>query len=71
MEGVIRKWPRERAHTWIFSSFIPVDKTGNQHNEGEQSNGAQQANKPALARYSPVDAGKTWGEENFSDFDTP
>lgn len=53
----------ERAPTWILSSFISVDKAGDQHNECEESDGTHQADKPALGGYSSVDAGQTWGEQ--------
>lgn len=36
------------APTGIFSSFIPVDKAGDEYNEGEESDGTHQADKPAL-----------------------
>lgn len=55
-----RKW----APTWILPSFISVDKAGDQHNECEESDGAHQADKPALGGYPSVNAGQTWGEQN-------
>lgn len=56
---VLVKW----GPTGILPSFISVDKAGDQHNECEESNGAHQPDKPALGRYSSVNAGQTWGEQ--------
>lgn len=61
--------PHMLAPTRILSSFIPVDKAGDQHNECEESDGTHQADKPALSWYSFVDAGETWRETNPCDFD--
>ena len=52
------------APTWIFPSFISVDKAGDQHNECEKSDGTHQADEPALGGYPSMDAGQTWGEQN-------
>lgn len=57
------------APTRIFSSFIPVDKAGDQHNECEKSDGTHQTDEPALGWYSFVDAGETWGETKLRDLD--
>lgn len=55
--------PHTLAPTRILSSFIPVDKAGDQHNECEESDGTHQADKPALSWYSFVDAGETWRDQ--------
>ena len=47
------------ALTGILSSFISIDKAGDQHNEGEESDGTHQADKPALGGYSSMGAGQT------------
>lgn len=41
--------PHTLAPTRILSSFVPVDKAGDQHNECEESDGTHQADKPALS----------------------
>lgn len=48
LRAAISIQPHMLAPTGILSSFIPVDKTGDQHNECEESNGTHQADKPAL-----------------------
>lgn len=50
--------------TGILSSFISVDKAGNQHDECEQSDGRHEADKPALGGDSSMDAGQACGGQD-------
>lgn len=46
--------------TWVLSSFVPVDEAGDEHDQREESDGAHQADEPALRGDSAVHSGLTW-----------
>lgn len=46
--------------TWVLSSFVPVDEAGDEHDQCEESDGAHQADEPALRRDSAVHSALTW-----------
>lgn len=43
--------------TWVLSAFVPVDEAGDEHDQREESDGAHQADEPALGRDSTIHPG--------------